>query len=76
MAGVDNAGLGEVLQNVLVYFSLAGRVAPRPELLPHRLTGIQTPMACPVNHHHAVPRLVLPFKMPFRILRAADPFFL
>ncbi|KAH9891307.1 actin-like protein Arp5p [Cubamyces lactineus] len=69
MAGVDSAGLGEVLQNVLARFSdqdkgrlvknvfLTGGPAQLPNLIP-RL--------------HATLRPILPPEMPLEIVRAAD----
>ncbi|EIN13328.1 actin-like ATPase domain-containing protein [Punctularia strigosozonata HHB-11173 SS5] len=70
MAGVDSAGLGEVLQNVLSRFSEAekGRLVKNVFVTgsPSQLPGL-------VPRLHASLRPILPPEMPLEIVRAADP---
>jgi len=70
MAGVDSAGLGEVLQSVLASFpdSDKGRLAKNvfvtgsPSHLPGLISRLQSTL-----------RPILPPEMPLQIVRAADP---
>ncbi|KAH9977560.1 actin-like ATPase domain-containing protein [Russula compacta] len=70
MAGVDSAGLGEVLQNVLASFSITDRA-----LLVQNVFLAGTPARMPglSDRLHATLRPILPPEMPLRIVRAADP---
>ncbi|KAI0638787.1 actin-like protein Arp5p [Trametes polyzona] len=70
MAGIDSAGLGEVLQNVLARF---------PDLDKGRLvknvflTGGPSQLPNLIPRLHATLRPILPPEMPLDIVRAADP---
>ncbi|PIL29973.1 hypothetical protein GSI_07884 [Ganoderma sinense ZZ0214-1] len=69
MAGVDSAGLGEVLQNVLARFpdQDKGRLVKNVFLTgtPSQLPGLS-------DRLHATLRPILPPEMPLEIVRAAD----
>ncbi|KAI0089829.1 actin-like protein Arp5p [Irpex rosettiformis] len=71
MAGVDSAGLGEVLQTILSRFSDAekGRLVKRVFVTggPSQLPGL-------VPRLHASLRPILSPDMPLKITKAADPF--
>ncbi|KAI0809036.1 actin-like protein Arp5p [Irpex lacteus] len=71
MAGVDSAGLGEVLQTILARFSDAenSRLVKRVFVTggPSQLPGL-------VPRLHASLRPILPPDMPLEITKAADPF--
>ena len=89
MAGVDSAGLGEVLQTVLASFSQAdrGRLVQvrcrETPLLTNAtvdhisqnvfLTGSPAQMPGLADRLHATLRPILPPEMPLHIVRAADP---
>ncbi|TFK47935.1 actin-like protein Arp5p [Heliocybe sulcata] len=70
MAGVDSAGLGEVLQNVLARFSDAekGKMVQNVFLTgtPSRLPGLQSRV-------HYTPRPILPPEMTLDVKSALDP---
>ncbi|RDX51426.1 actin-like ATPase domain-containing protein [Lentinus brumalis] len=70
MAGVDSAGLGEVLQSVLARFPDAdkGRLVKNVFLTggPSQFPGL-------VDRLHATLRPILPPEMPLEIVKAADP---
>ncbi|TFK81227.1 actin-like ATPase domain-containing protein [Polyporus arcularius HHB13444] len=70
MAGVDSAGLGEVLQSVLARFADAdkGRLVKNVFLTggPSQFPGL-------VDRLHATLRPILPPEMPLEIVKAADP---
>ncbi|KAI0327265.1 actin-like protein Arp5p [Cubamyces sp. BRFM 1775] len=70
MAGVDSAGLGEVLQNVLARFSDQdkGRLVKNVFL-----TGAPSQLPNLIPRLHATLRPILPPEMPLAIARAADP---
>ncbi|TFK38658.1 actin-like ATPase domain-containing protein [Crucibulum laeve] len=70
MAGVDSAGLGEVIQNVLGEFSEAekGRLVKNVFL-----TGSPSQFPGLIPRLHAAMRPILPPEMPLEIMRAADP---
>jgi len=70
MAGVDSAGLGEVLQTVLASFSQADRGRLVQNVF---LTGSPAQMPGLADRLHATLRPILPPEMPLRIVRAADP---
>lgn len=70
MAGVDSAGLGEVLQTVLASFPLADRGRLVQNVF---LTGSPAQMPGLADRLHATLRPILPPEMPLRIVRAADP---
>ncbi|KAH9036638.1 hypothetical protein EDB85DRAFT_1939591 [Lactarius pseudohatsudake] len=70
MAGVDSAGLGEVLQTVLASFPLADRGRLVQNVF---LTGSPAQMPGLADRLHAALRPILPPEMPLRIVRAADP---
>ncbi|KAI0056771.1 actin-like ATPase domain-containing protein [Artomyces pyxidatus] len=70
MAGVDCAGLGEVLQNVLTTFSMADRGRLVNNVF---LTGAPAQVPGLVDRLHATLRPILPPEMPLQIVRAADP---
>ncbi|THH32608.1 hypothetical protein EUX98_g1578 [Antrodiella citrinella] len=70
MAGVDSAGLGEVIQNVLARFSDAekGRLVKNIFVTggPSQLPGL-------VDRLHATLRPILPPEMPLHIFKAKEP---
>jgi len=70
MAGVDSAGLGEVLQNVLARFpdNEKGRLVKNVFITgsPSQLPGLAPRL-------HASLRPILPPEIPLEIVRAADP---
>ncbi|KAF8665122.1 hypothetical protein AX16_000589 [Volvariella volvacea WC 439] len=70
MAGVDSAGLGEMIQNILTRFTEAekGRLANNVFVTgsPSKFTGL-------VPRLHATFRPILPPEMPIEIFRASDP---
>ncbi|OJT07940.1 Actin-like protein arp5 [Trametes pubescens] len=70
MAGIDSAGLGEVLQNVLARFSdqEKGRLVQNVFL-----TGGPSQLPNLIPRLHATLRPILPPEMPLDIVRAADP---
>ncbi|KAI9436991.1 chromatin remodeling complex subunit [Lactarius indigo] len=70
MAGVDSAGLGEVLQTVLASFSLADRGRLVQNVF---LTGSPAQMPGLADRLHTTLRPILPPEMPLRIVRATDP---
>ncbi|KAN0105718.1 hypothetical protein V8E52_010774 [Russula decolorans] len=70
MAGVDSAGLGEVLQNVLASFSTDDRGLLVQNVF---LTGTPARMPGLSDRLQATLRPILPPEMPLRIVRAADP---
>lgn len=70
MAGVDSAGLGEVLQTVLASFSQADRGRLVQNVF---LTGSPAQMPGLTDRLHATLRPILPPEMPLNIVRAADP---
>jgi actin-related protein 5 len=70
MAGVDSAGLGEVLQNVLASFSVDDRGLLVQNVF---LTGTPARMPGLSERLHATLRPILPPEMPLHIVRAADP---
>ncbi|KAH9985774.1 hypothetical protein BJV77DRAFT_1145686 [Russula vinacea] len=70
MAGVDSAGLGEVLQNVLASFSIDDRGLLVQNVF---LTGTPARMPGLSERLHAMLRPILPPEMPLQIVRAADP---
>ncbi|KAN0138657.1 hypothetical protein V8E53_003645 [Lactarius tabidus] len=70
MAGVDSAGLGEVLQTVLASFSQADRGRLVQNVF---LTGSPAQMPGLADRLHATLRPILPPEMPLNIVRAADP---
>ncbi|KAH8981543.1 chromatin remodeling complex subunit [Lactarius akahatsu] len=70
MAGVDSAGLGEVLQTVLASFPLTDRGRLVQNVF---LTGSPAQMPGLADRLHATLRPILPPEMPLRIVRAADP---
>ncbi|KAI0286426.1 actin-like ATPase domain-containing protein [Russula brevipes] len=70
MAGVDSAGLGEVLHNVLSSFPLNDRGLLVQNVF---LTGTPARMPGLSDRLQATLRPILPPEMPLRIVRAADP---
>ncbi|KAI0820631.1 actin-like protein Arp5p [Trametes gibbosa] len=70
MAGIDSAGLGEVLQTVLARFPDAdkGRLVKNVFL-----TGGPSQLPNLIPRLHATLRPILPPEMPLEIVRAADP---
>ncbi|KAF8060887.1 chromatin remodeling complex subunit [Lyophyllum atratum] len=70
MAGVDSAGLGEIIQNILAGFSDSekGRMVKNMYLTgsPSQLPGL-------IPRLHATLRSNLPTEMPIEIVRAVDP---
>ncbi|PFH50709.1 hypothetical protein AMATHDRAFT_75400 [Amanita thiersii Skay4041] len=70
MAGIDSAGLGEVIQNILNRFSESekGRLVKNIFLTggPSQYNGL-------IPRLHATLRPILPPEMPLEIFRAADP---
>ncbi|THH17202.1 hypothetical protein EW146_g3566 [Bondarzewia mesenterica] len=70
MAGVDSAGLGEVMQNVLATFFMAeqGRMVKNVFL-----TGAPAQIPGFIERLQATLRPILPPEMPLSIVRAADP---
>ncbi|KAI0258664.1 actin-like ATPase domain-containing protein [Gloeopeniophorella convolvens] len=70
MAGVDSAGLGEVLQNVLSAFSPPERARLVQNVF---LTGTPARMPGLADRLHATLRPILPPETPLNIVRAADP---
>ena len=70
MAGVDSAGLGEVLQSVLARFQDADKGKLVKNVF---LTGGPSQFPGLTDRLHATLRPILPPEMPLEIVKAADP---
>ncbi|GJE94232.1 actin-like protein Arp5 [Phanerochaete sordida] len=70
MAGVDSAGVGEVLQNILGRFSDGDKGRLVNNIF---VTGGPSQLAGLIPRLHATLRPLLPPEMPLRIVRAGDP---
>ncbi|KAI0048851.1 actin-like ATPase domain-containing protein [Auriscalpium vulgare] len=70
MAGVDSAGLGEVIQNVLSTFNMADRGRLVNQIF---LTGAPSQLPGLSERVHNAVRPILPPEMPLKIVRAANP---
>ncbi|KAG2023710.1 chromatin remodeling complex subunit [Coprinopsis cinerea AmutBmut pab1-1] len=70
MAGIDTAGLGEVIQNILARFSEAEKARLVGNIFltgsPSQLPGLSTRL-------HSSVRPILPPEMPIEIVKAANP---
>ncbi|KAF9007940.1 actin-like protein Arp5p [Cyathus striatus] len=70
MAGVDSAGIGEVIQNILSEFTFAERGRLVNNIF---LTGSPSQFPNLSDRLQATLRPILPPEMPINIVRAADP---
>ncbi|EGN94061.1 hypothetical protein SERLA73DRAFT_171573 [Serpula lacrymans var. lacrymans S7.3] len=70
MAGVDSAGVGEVIQNVLARFSNSDKARLVKNVF---VTGSPSKLPGLIPKLHATLRPILPPEMPLEIIRAVDP---